>query len=366
MTERDRGPIDREDPAHHERPALPARDGRPPDRERPAHHRAGGGFRNPWPEAAGDDALRKRFREVAWEWLTTSLPPDPGPGELPIAESEIAHPHSDGELRVTWVGHATFLVQLPGLNVLTDPVWSPRVSPVSFLGSKRLVAASPALDALPPIQAVLISHDHYDHLDVPTVRGLHARFGAALTWYTPLGYRDWFAKLGVGRVVERDWWQESGITGDAYRIVAAPARHWTRRTPRGTNRRLWCSWALLPTTPGGHRVYFAGDSGYGSFFREVGERCGPFDASMIPIGAYEPRWFMKSAHMNPEEAVRVYGDVGGTGAFIPSHWGTFRLTFEPPLEPPGLTRAAWKGAGLPLEDLRILRHGETTRVRRAG
>lgn len=293
------------------------------------------------------------------------MPPVPRRGDLPVVDSDLAYPSvADGRLRITWVGHATFLIQLPGLNVLTDPVWSPRVSPVSFIGSRRFVHAAPTLDRLPPIHAVLVSHDHYDHLDRPTVRALHRRFGADLSWFTPLGYQDWFRSLGIRTVVERDWWEDAALPGGDFRVTAAPARHWTRRTPWGTNRRLWCSWAILPADSNGHRVYFGGDSGYGGFFEEIGERLGPFDASLIPIGAYDPRWFMGAAHMNPEEAIRVYQHLGDSGAFIPSHWGTFRLTFEPPLEPPLRAKAAWRGAGLPEGDLALPRHGETVTLDR--
>ncbi len=327
---------------------------------RPAHHGPSGRFRNPWPEAAGDDELRKRFREVAWAWVTRPMPPNPDPGALPLGQSEVARPTCDeGQARITWIGHATFLVQLPGLNLLTDPVWSTSVSPVPGLGTRRFVPPALALDLLPPIHAVLLSHDHFDHLDRPTVRALHRRFGSGLTWYTPPGYRRWFRLLGVRRVVELDWWARAELPAPGYELAAAPARHWTRRSPWGTNRRLWCSWAMLPTEAAGPSVYFGGDSGYASLFEEIGDRLGPFDASILPIGAYEPRWFMKASHMNPEEAVQAYRDLGGAGAFLAGHWGTFRLTFEPPLEPPGRARDAWREAALDESDLRLLRHGET-------
>jgi len=332
---------------------------------RPAHHRPDGRFRSPWPEARGDDELRGRIRRVAWEWITGSHPPDPRPEQLPIAQSRLARPHApEGEMRITWVGHATHLVQLPGLNVVIDPIWSLRASPVTWMGAKRFVPATPALHELPEIHAVLLTHDHYDHLDKPTVGALRDRYGAGLVWYTPLGYRSWFASLGVTNVVELDWWEERMLPGGDYRVVATPARHWTRRTPWSTNTRLWCSWALVPTAAAdaGFRVYLGGDSAYASVFEEIGRRLGPFDVSILPIGAYEPRWFMGASHMNPEEAVQVYEDLGGRGAFLPSHWGTFRLTFEDPLEPPERLRAAWSERGLEEQWLHVPRHGETVRV----
>lgn len=332
---------------------------------RPAHHQPDGRFRNPWPVAVGDEALRREFGRLARQWLFGKHPPDPLPGALPSSVPEMAGVGGvpqlqDGEVRLTWVGHATALLQLPGLNILTDPVWSDRCSPVGFVGPRRFVAPPVALDALPTIHAVLLSHDHYDHLDRPTVRALHRRFGDDVVWYTPLGYRAWLAGLGITRVVERDWWESGTLPGGGYEAVAAPARHWTRRRPLGTNRRLWCGWVVRPVASGqGRRIYFAGDSGYCPAFREIGDRLGPFDLSLIPIGAYEPGWFMGAAHMNPEEAVRAYLDAGGRGAFVGIHWGTWRLTFEDPMEPPVRTRAAWTASGLPAEDLRLLRHGET-------
>jgi N-acyl-phosphatidylethanolamine-hydrolysing phospholipase D len=287
----------------------------------------------------------------------------------------VGHPAvEDGEVRVTWVGHTTFLVQLPGLNLLTDPVWSDRVSPVAFTGARRFVPPVPALDALPPIHGVLLSHDHYDHLDRATVRALQRRHGDDLTWFTPLGYRAWFARLGVRSVVELDWWETAAAPGGRFTVHATPARHWTRRMPWGTNARLWGSWAIVPRdesttsgpgarpTRGGPRVWFGGDTGYAPCFAEIGERLGPFDVSLIPIGAYEPRWFMAASHVNPEEAVQIYRDVGGAGAFVAGHWGTIRLTFEDPLEPPERARAAWATAALPLHDLHVLRHGETLAI----
>jgi N-acyl-phosphatidylethanolamine-hydrolysing phospholipase D len=333
----------------------------------PAHHRPDGGFRNPWPEAAGDDALRRKIGRVAAEWVLGSHPPDPPPHSLSPATPALANPHAEeGSVRLTWVGHATALIQMPGLNVLTDPVWSERSSPVGFAGPRRFVPAVPALEELPPIDVVLLSHDHYDHLDRPTVRALRDRGEGDTLWLTPLGYRHWFARQGVRRVEERDWWESAVLPGGRYRAVCVPARHWTRRRPGGTNRRLWCGWAIVPTDSAGPQLYFAGDSGYGSFFSEIGRRVGPFHASLMPIGAYEPRWFMAAAHMNPEEAVQAYRDLGGEGAFVGMHWGTWRLTFEDPLEPPARTSAAWEQAGLPGGDLHLLRHGETLVLRGAG
>jgi N-acyl-phosphatidylethanolamine-hydrolysing phospholipase D len=281
------------------------------------------------------------------------------------------------------VGHATFVIQLGGLNLLTDPVFSDRATPIPGFGPRRLVPPALVVDELPPIDAVLLSHSHYDHLDASSVDRLRRRFGDACQWITPLGYRGWFSGRGVDRVQELDWGDTATVTapssvaGAANRevsasrsaalandprargvsagtgvveVTACPAQHWCRRGLR-TNERLWSSFSLR--LAGGRSVYFGGDSGYFPGYREIGARLGPFDLSLLPIGAYEPRWFMKTSHMNPEEAVRAYEDLGGSGAFVGMHWATFRLTDEDVLEPPVRTRAAWAQAGYPPEDLHL-------------
>jgi N-acyl-phosphatidylethanolamine-hydrolysing phospholipase D len=318
------------------------------------------------PRGHGSDQRPRRpgfFRRHAARLLPRRLQPLP-PGALPLAASDVAYPRGrPDELRITWIGHSTFLIQAGSLNILTDPMWSRRASPVPWAGPARLAPPGLPLEALPPIDAVLVSHDHYDHLDDATVRRLHARFGDAVRWFTPGGYTPWFRRRRIRNVTELAWWAESSLdTPDGpARVVALPARHWARRSLIADARRLWASWALI--LPGGNAIYFAGDSAYFPGFAEIGERLGPFDASLLPIGAYEPRWFMQTAHMDPDEAVQAYADLGGRGTFVGMHWGTFRLSNEDPLEPPHRTRRAWAARNYPGEDLWILRHGET-RTRR--
>lgn len=323
----------------------------------PPHHAPGGGFLNPWEEAPD-----RSFGKV-WRWMRerkrNGVPPTPGPEAFPVVENRIAVPAAPaGETRITWVGHATVLVQHGGVNVLTDPHWSRRAAPVQWLGPARLGEVGVPFESLPPIDAVLLSHDHYDHLDEGSVRRMAALPGGGPRWYTPLGYAEWLAKRGVSDVVELDWWKEAELEGQngRVRVTALPAQHWTNRG-MGRQRRLWASWSLR--APGKRGVYFGGDSGYFAGYREIGERLGPFDACLLPIGAYDPRWMMSADHMNPEEAVRAYGDLGGEGLFMGIHWGTFRLTDEDPLEPPERARAAWAAAGHPPERLWIPKHGET-------
>jgi N-acyl-phosphatidylethanolamine-hydrolysing phospholipase D len=325
----------------------------------PAHHGPGGRFRIPWPLEIADARGGAGVLRWQWERMWHKRAPNPSREQLPVVRHAVARSRvRRGEIRVTWVGHATFLVQAGGLNVLTDPHWSRRASPTQAFGPARFQAPGLPFERLPRIDAVLLSHDHFDHLDRDTVERLRDRFRNQLRWITPLGYRAWFDDLGVA-VTELDWWDEAELDSPegAVRVVCAPAQHWTRRTMRGTNARLWASFALL--LPDGKRVYFGGDSGYFRGYREIGERLGPFDVSLLPIGAYDPRWFMAPAHMNPEEAVRAWRDLGAHGAFVPMHWGTFRLTDEDPLEPPVRLRAAWEAEALPPADLHVLRHGET-------
>lgn len=331
--------------------------------DRPAHHTADGRFQIPWHVEGGEKRTQLQLLQWMGGRVLRGRPPNPKPGDLPMARSDFASPRAAAdEIRVTWVGHSTFLIQAGGINLLTDPHWSLRASPSQRVGPARFVPAAIAWEALPPIDAVLLSHDHYDHLDEETVRRLHARFGSALKWITPLKYADWFADLGIRGITELDWWDETELAGGV-RVTCAPAQHWTRRKLREYNDRLWASYALR--LPDGRGIYFAGDSGYfGGYggYGEIARRAGPFDVVLMPVGAYDPRWFMAPAHMNPEEAVRAYQDLGGRGAFIAMHWGTFRLTDEDPLEPPLRTRAAWTAAGLPPGELHIPRHGETILV----
>jgi N-acyl-phosphatidylethanolamine-hydrolysing phospholipase D len=284
--------------------------------------------------------------------------PDPDPASFRLADPNFAPSRAAPErLTITWVGHASFLIQIGGCNVLTDPVWGERASPVPFAGPRRWVRPGVTFARLPPIDAVLQSHNHYDHLDDGTVRRL-ARAHPGARWFVPLGLAAFLRARGVADVVEADWWE--GGTAGALEITGAPAQHFSARGP--SNRTLWCSWAVAA---GGRRVYFGGDSGYHPEFGRVGARLGPFDAALLPIGAYEPRWFMRPVHMNPEEAVRAYCDLTGTpsiGArslFVAMHWGTFKLTDEPLDEPPRRLRSAWAAAGLSADHLWVPRHGET-------
>jgi N-acyl-phosphatidylethanolamine-hydrolysing phospholipase D len=302
---------------------------------------------------------------LKWRWnrLRHPLPRDDGWRALQRVASAIRVPRAaSSEIVVTWVGHSTLLVQLGSVNILTDPVWSERASPWRFLGPRRLVPPAVSIDALPPIDIVLLSHNHYDHLDAPTVRALAKRHTSA-RWVVPLRLGGLVRKLGAPDTEEVDWW-DTVTLGDAT-VACTPARHFSARTPFDRNRTLWCGYAVMGR---GGSFFYAGDTGFHPEFRRIGERLGPFDVSAIPIGAYEPRWFMHPVHANPDEAVEAFRALHAHHGMSPRavmvgvHWGTFRLTDEPVLEPTQRVRDAWTRAALPKENLWVLAHGETRRM----
>src|SRR5258706_7184803 len=256
----------------------------------------------------------------------------------------------------TWIGLASFLVQLAGMNVLMDPHFSGRASPVQFAGPKRIVALPIDVPELPRIDVVLISHNHYDHLDVDSVKRLAAMPSGSPLFLVPLGLKAWFKGIGIERVEEHGWWQ-SHVEGPL-RFTLVPVQHWSKRTLTDTNRTLWGGWVV---EAGGLKVIHTGDLGYSQDARDIGERLGPFDLAFIPIGAYAPRWFMKTMHIDPAEAVQVRADLRARRA-IGMHWGTFRLTDEPLDEPPAVLATQRAAAGLSQEDFDVMKIGETRRI----
>lgn len=328
----------------------------------PAHHTARG-FRNPSPQGQlrGMGAMLR----WAWErWRTRGLFASSGGAPPSLVTHAVRQPLSAGDdLVVTWVGHSTFLLQIDGLNILTDPVWSERCAPVQWAGPKRYVSPGIPFNELPPIHIVLQSHDHYDHFDDWSVRAV-ARAHPAAQWYVPLGVGARLAARGVQHWTELDWWDHHAA--GSHDVQCVPAQHFSGRTPFDRNRSLWAGFVLRVC---GRTIYFVGDTGWHDGFGEIGARCGPFDAVFMPIGAYDPRWIMTPVHVDPEEAVRAFATMKAAHPesvpiMIAMHWGTFVLTDEPLDEPPRRARDAWKRASLPADALWVLSPGET-RVSRA-
>ncbi len=227
--------------------------------------------------------------------------------------------------RVTWLGHASFLLEGCGLRLVVDPMLSAHCAPVPMKGMKRLAPPACGAGELGRVDAVLLTHTHYDHLDLPTLRAL----GTGLPLVVAHGHEGWLKRKGFSQVTELEWFGQAEVL-PGVRITATPARHVTARTPFDRGRGRCCGFRV---EGGGVSLWHGGDSGYTPGFREIGERLGPVDFGMIPIGAYAPRWFMEPVHMTPEEAVRVFHETRCRRA-VGMHWGTFRLTDEPLGEPP--------------------------------
>ncbi|MHA7963256.1 MBL fold metallo-hydrolase [Paenibacillus sp. CAU 1782] len=248
------------------------------------------------------------------------------------------------EPTVTFIGHSTFLIQLGGLNIVTDPVWANRMG----MGA-RLAKPGIAIKDLPPIDVVVLSHAHYDHLHLGSLRRLPGDF----ILLVPEGLQSWFRRKGFDRVQEFSWWDDKNVGGVTFGFV--PAKHWTRRTPWDTNTSHWGGWIM---TYGEDCLYFAGDSGYDDIFVRIGEKYPHISVALIPIGAYEPEWFMGNSHMTPEQAIQTFDDVKGQ-VFIPMHYDAFHLADDTPKEALDRLLAEWKRRELPDQKLWMMELGRT-------
>jgi len=263
------------------------------------------------------------------------------PPVVPNDGSDFERPQASAKL--TWVGHATVAIHDGSDVLLTDPHFTERAA-----WPRRVVPPGLPIEAIPADAMAVVSHNHYDHLDEGTVEGLPE----TIAWFVPLGLGDWFRERGRNEVVELDWW-ETAKRG-RWQITCLPSQHWSRRFGQGANETLWCSWLM---DSGEYTYYFAGDTGYFGGFQEYGRRFSEIDVAILPIGAYEPRWFMGYQHMNPEETVRAFQDLGAR-YLIPMHWGTFELTHEPLQEPPLALERAIGAAGVEPDRAPILAIGE--------
>ncbi len=306
-----------------------------------AHHRKTGFF-NPW--------LTENQPGGVWRFLRWKLGSNPyaakkkKPIQFPSIPTNVKKIQSHGD-SITYLGHATLWIRLKGQNIITDPVFGDIVFFV-----KRHAPFPIPLEELPDFQVVLISHGHFDHLNEDSI----GRLGTAPLYLTPLGYKDWFESVVPGaRVVELDWFDTYTFQGITYRLL--PAQHWTKRSLFDTNQRLWGSWLV---EGGGRKVFFAGDSGYFSGYREFGKKFGPLDAALMPVGLYEPRWFMQPYQWIPREAIKATLEMRAE-VLIPQQWGVFDLTDQPMDLPPRDYREAAGAAGLNEQSTPLVEHGGT-------
>ena len=290
------------------------------------------GFRDIFRWRVLDTVAGRRVRDPAGYSYKTPVRPNDG--------SQLAAPAPS----LTWIGHATFVLRLGGLLIATDPIWSERISGVV----RREAPPGVALETVPPIDVVTVSHNHYDHLDLPTLR----RIGSRALYVTLPGNAPLLRGAGLDKVVELDWWQSHRI--GALEITAVPARHWSMRAPWNRNDTLWGGYVVRG--PEG-AAYHAGDTAWGEHFAEIGARLGPIDWAMLPIGGYAPRWFMAPQHIDPIEAADAWQALGAR-QLLAMHWGTFRLTDEAIGEPPARLRGYWAERGLDPARLWILDPGE--------
>ena len=316
--------------------------------------------------------INKSFGElIRWqrERHAAGLPKPPAlptPSQQPDIAALQAYSGKPGQApAITWIGHASMLVQSGGLNVLTDPIFSSRASPISLIGPVRKHPPGVALADMPVIDVVLISHNHYDHLDRPSVLEIAQRArdaGKSTLFLVPLGMKSWFTDMGIANTVELDWWDKYTHKGVEFNFT--PIQHWSARSFGDRSQTLWGGFAVF--APDLH-WYFAGDTGYSKDFADTGARFadrhtasrgGSFDLALIPIGAYEPRWFLKDQHVNPEEAVQIHRDLRAKRS-VGIHWGTFELSDESLDQPPKDLAQAARAQGLADGDFSVMALGET-------
>ncbi|PLN85735.1 Metallo-hydrolase/oxidoreductase [Aspergillus taichungensis] len=357
-----------------------------PDDAGKKEHHVHGGFKNPW-DSWRTIGFGDMWRLVGRQLNGHANKPDTTPPTVPVRKPEFLPSRENSKLRATWLGHACYYVEFPsGLRVLFDPVFEDRCSPVSWLGPKRYTEMPCEVSDLPAIDAVVISHNHYDHLSYPTIKEI-AKAHPNCHFFAPLGNKQWFTSSGIHNMTELDWWDQrdislspssgskvevgnsagnppSSATDIEARISCLPCQHTSNRGIFDRSKTLWASWSI---ESGGQNVYFAGDTGYRAVpdlpigtddyapefnfpscpaFKQVGEFRGPFDLGLIPIGAYDPRWFMSPMHADPHDAVRIFQDTKCRKA-LGMHWGTWVLTEEDVLEPPQKLREALRRHEIP-------------------
>ncbi|KAJ1757733.1 Protein-lysine N-methyltransferase efm4 [Coemansia sp. RSA 1807] len=333
-----------------------------------SHHLPNGRFQSPWPSSTNPSVtafIKYMFTEYnsnpGWE----SVKQGRAPPVVPLDYNQIAAP---SDVQLTWLGHASLLVQINGANVLFDPVFSTRCSPVQWMGPKRFTRAPCTVSELPHIDVLVLSHNHYDHLDWNTLKQVHERF-PDIKVLAPLGNRPILSSLGFTNIVIADWWDETSVelpTG-GFTFACTPAQHMTARGLFDRMATLWSSWVIVGPT---RRFFFSGDTAYSALYNnkdheecpafvQIGDVYGPMDLSAIAIGAYDPEWLFGGMHANPEQAVRIHEDVKSRKS-VGVHWGTFVLTSEAVDEPPKRLALEMAARGHPSDEFVVLDIGQTT------
>lgn len=319
-------------------------------------HHTPDGFRNRYPHAE-----KQSFWKWKWEQWRHGGPQTPAGGwGFTVLKPDVGFLKSNRTVdTLTWIGHSSFLLQLDGLNILTDPHLTKRASPLSFLGPARVVP--PALDFtdLPHIDIVVVSHNHYDHMDKETLVRLAAQPAGPPRYFVGLGLKPWFQARGIESVDELDWWDRRAVAGLTLNFV--PVQHWSKRTLWDTNETLWGGWVIESPR---FRFFHAGDTGYSRDFADIRQRFKTIDLAAIPVGGYAPRWFMQTFHLDPDDAVAVHKDLGARSS-VGMHWGTFDgLTDDPLDEAPKRLAQARARERIPPEQFFVMRHGETRVLKR--
>jgi N-acyl-phosphatidylethanolamine-hydrolysing phospholipase D len=319
-----------------------------------SHHRPGG-FNNNY---LNNETIGAGFWRWQWSMLTTTRAAD-RPERVPRKTVDLAYLKSNrSDITVTWLGHATMLWQIGGKNILVDPHLFERASPVSFAGPARQTPPAIALPDLPHIDVVVISHNHYDHLDRPSVLGLNRQAGGPPLFVVPLGIDLWLKREGISNVQPLDWWQHRDV--DGVRVTLVPAQHWSARTPFDRHEVLWGGYVAQHA---GFSMYYSGDTGYSKDFQDIAARFGGFNFAQIPVGCYEPRWFMTNQHVNEPEAIQIHRDVRSQFS-MGVHWGTFRLCDDPIDQVIDEFPKAVQAAGLRADEFVLPILGETRVLKR--
>ena len=297
-----------------------------------------------------EDAAGKSFREFL-KWSFTNKKPELVAIDSSDEWKELTPTSTD---YLVWIGHATYLINKDGLTILTDPVFSKRASPVRFAGPKRLIPPAIPIDQLPNIDVITVSHNHYDHLDLRSLKKIYKANPNAI-FLVPKGDKKRLERRGIENVKEFLWWEDIEIKGSKFTFT--PVQHWSARGIADRNKSLWGGWFMNLKS---EIIYHAGDTGYSSDFIETKKRLGSPSLSLIPVGAYAPRWFMKTNHVNPPEAIQVAIDLESERNFG-MHWGTFQLTDEEIMEPPELLNQALEERGLSEDFFKVLKPGQVVR-----